>query len=160
MSAERKPPTTGVKQRNQNWPMSLSVEERVSLAKDKINKIIDHVCLCIALNESNAILNYSKSISGQIGSSHAAHTFALLQNSQHRYELMRLCALWDAPGRNRESIPTVAALIDDQDVISALVRETESLWEDVRPLPHSDGIDPALQDRIWQTERQEDFPVD
>jgi len=113
------------------WPDGLAIEQRINLAKYKVKKLVDHLRHVIAIHESNKILVYSDALSKQIPQSYGAHTFNLLQDSQYRYELVRLCALWDASQPDRESIPTIVTLISDDDIRKALVKETEDHWVDL-----------------------------
>ena len=57
------------------------------------------------MHELNAVVIYSQKLSEQIPRSYAAHAFNQFQRSMHLFELVRLCAMWDGPGDDRESIP-------------------------------------------------------
>ena len=63
----------------------------------------------------------------------------------HQIEIVRLCALWDSPDLQKESIPTVIELIDDAAVIHELAEETRKHWanQPVAPDP-SEADDPEL----------------
>jgi hypothetical protein len=41
---------------------------------------------------------------------------------------VRLCAIWDGVDLDKENIPTVVALIDDEEIIEMLAEETRSHW--------------------------------
>lgn len=110
------------------WPETLQAVERVHLARTKVSLLIDQITGLLALHEANRIIVYSDRLSAQVPKSYAAHAFNVFQRSSHSYELVRLCALWDRSDQNRESIPTVVALIDHPDVIAALAADIASAW--------------------------------
>ncbi len=90
-------------------------------AAARIERLVDNFCHCIALNEANKIVVYSNVLSQQIPPSYAAHAFNVLQGSLHRFEILRLCTLWDTAAADRESIPSVVALIDSPEVLAAIL---------------------------------------
>lgn len=107
----------------------LTTQRRIDLAKRRMSRVIDHVLHSIALHESNEFVLYSDVLSSQISNSHAGHTFNLMRDSLFRYGVIRLCALWDIDkDLEYESISTVVELIDDHEVILALMRETCGQW--------------------------------
>jgi hypothetical protein len=63
-----------------------------------------------------------------------------------RFEIVRLCALWDRPypDLSRESIPTIIALIDNAEVIEALVEETRASWTGESPVDPSEEPETPL----------------
>src|SRR4051794_5585364 len=85
----------------------LPVAARITRASELAERVLDHTRLVLHLHASNHELNYSDQIGRQVPHSYAAHTFNLLRDTQLRFELLRLAALWDAPSENRESIPTL-----------------------------------------------------
>src|SRR5262245_3304366 len=104
--------------------------ERVEAAQQKTERAVDHLLQLIALHENNAVVVYSDALALQIPRSYAANAFNVFQQSLYRFEILRLCALWDRawPDLSRESIPTIVELIADSNVIDALVEETRSAW--------------------------------
>jgi hypothetical protein len=70
----------------------------------------------------------SDTLSSQIPTSRAANAFNVFQRRLHQLEIVRLCALWDRAGDERESIPSIIELIDHPDVIEALAQETLAGW--------------------------------
>ena len=62
--------------------------------------------------------------------SRAAHAFNAFHAAQHRYELVRLCALWDSADEAKENIPTMIELIDEPAVIDVLAAAVEEQWLD------------------------------
>jgi hypothetical protein len=101
----------------------LTVDKKIALAKEKMQKVLDHFLYVIELHANNAFVVYSDTLVSQIPTSFAANAFNVFQRSMHQIEIVRLCALWDSIKPNKENIPTVVALIDDQDVIAALADE-------------------------------------
>ncbi|WP_068027073.1 AbiU2 domain-containing protein [Rhodoplanes sp. Z2-YC6860] len=110
------------------WFEKLSVPERISAAKEKTQRVVDHVHYLLELHENNAIVLYSPTLSQQIPKSFAANAFNVFQQGMHQFEIVRLCALWDTAGAEKENIPSIIELIDDHDVIEALAEEMASFW--------------------------------
>ncbi len=106
----------------------LTLPERVKTAKEKTERVVDHLLYLLALHENNAIVLYSPTLSSQIPTSYAANAFNVFQRALHQFEILRLCALWDRAELDKESIPTIIELIDHNDVIESLVQETASHW--------------------------------
>src|SRR5262245_38289642 len=103
----------------------MATVERVKAAKQKTERVADHLLQLIALHENNVIVVHSDALALQIQRSYAANAFNVFQQSLYRFEIVRLCALWDRawPDLSRESIPTIVELIADANVIDALVEE-------------------------------------
>ena len=103
----------------------MSPRERADKAKLKIKHVVDRISGLLALAESNALIVYSPLLSGQIPASTAGHAFNVFQRAMHGFEIVQLCALWDRadPTLAHNSIPTVHALIDHDDVIALLVED-------------------------------------
>jgi AbiU2 len=106
----------------------VSLSDRISAAKDKTNRVVDHLLYLLELHENNAIILYSSKLSSQIPTSYAANAFNVFQRGLHQFEIVRLCALWDRAEMARENIPTIIELVDHADVIEFLVEETRSHW--------------------------------
>jgi AbiU2 len=107
---------------------NLTLPERVKTAKEKTERVVDHLLYLLALHENNAIVLYSPTLSSQIPTSYAATAFNVFQRGLHQFEILRLCALWDRAELDKESIPTIIELIDHNGVIESLVQETASHW--------------------------------
>jgi AbiU2 len=107
----------------------MSAPERVRIAKEKTERVVNHLHYLLELHENNAIVLYTPTLSQQIPTSFAANAFNVFQQSMHQFEIVRLCALWDSVNREKENIPTIIALIDRPDVIEALAQETASHWQ-------------------------------
>lgn len=106
----------------------LTIEERVTFAKEKTKKLSEHILGVLALHETNKIIFYSDTLSKQIPNSYAAHAFNLFQRTMYDHELVLICALWDKKGLDKESIPTVIELINHPEIIDLLCFETYSQW--------------------------------
>ena len=109
----------------------MEVRERVLSAKAKLNRLVDATLLVIRLRASNEIVVYSNTIAGQVPTSYGAHAFLTMQRAMYEQELIRLCALWDTASsaelaRQRDSIPAVAWLLNDRQVIDAVVEKTRA----------------------------------
>lgn len=102
----------------------LTDEQRVERAKVVTDKLVDHARGLVAMAENNAVVLYSDVLSSQIPRSFAAHAFNEMQRSMHFYFLVRLSAIWDKPSSDRESIPSVLALIEKQEVRNRFVEDT------------------------------------
>ncbi len=108
----------------------MTVPDRIKKAKEKTERVVDHLLYLLALHENNAIVVYSDTLSSQIPTSHAAHAFKAFQQGLHLFEIVRLCALWDRAEADKENIPTIVELIDHADIIEALAQETLAHWSE------------------------------
>jgi HEPN superfamily AbiU2-like protein len=106
----------------ENW----TVAERIQAAKEKTARVVDHLLYLLELHANNAHVVYSPLLSSQIPQPFAANAFNVFQRSMHQFEIVRLCALWDRAGDDKENIPTVIELIDNDLVIDTLADETRS----------------------------------
>src|SRR5262245_47123536 len=108
----------------------MTLMHRVQVAKEKTERVVDHLLYLLELHENNSIILYSPTLSSQIPTSFAANAFNVFQRALHQFEIVRLCALWDRAEEDKENIPTIVELISDPKVIDALVEETRSHWKD------------------------------
>jgi hypothetical protein len=131
---------------------NLSNAQRIELAKAKMEKVLDHFLYLLELHENNVIVVYSPTLSSQIPTSHAANSFNVFQRGMHQFEIVRLCALWDKPRREKENILTVIELIDNDSIIELLAQETRGHWAD-RP---SDQVSSGLV-AIWKRLHEKRF---
>lgn len=108
----------------------MDAKTRVDLARVKIKNVVDRISALLLISEQNALIVYSPLLAGQIPASRAGHAFNSFQHAMHGYEIVQLCALWDKPDHTlaHNSIPTVHALIDDDNVIDALVSDVSAHW--------------------------------
>jgi AbiU2 len=107
---------------------NLGSQARIDLARAKMTSVLDHFLYLLELHANNAHVVYSPLLSSQISQSFAANAFNVLQRSMHQFEIVRLCALWDPADINKQNIPTVIELIDDDSIIDTLADETRSHW--------------------------------
>lgn len=106
----------------------LSADARITRAKERAGKLVSHIASLFLMHEANSLVVYSPTLSGQIPRSRAAHAFNQFQRSMHLFEIIRLCALWDPPGEDRESIPTIIKLFNDPALLDQIARETHDRY--------------------------------
>jgi hypothetical protein len=75
---------------------------------------------------------------------HAVNAFDVFRAGLHQFEVVRLCALWDGAGDDKENIPTIIELIDLPEVIEALAQETREHWSGIGCHIMNPSEDPAL----------------
>ena len=124
---------------------NLSTADRVRLAKEKTERVVDHSLYLMELHENNAIVLYSPTLSSQIPYSRAANAFNVFQRGLHQFEIVRLCALSDRAELPRENIPTIIELIDHPEVIEALEQETLGAWRGPAGRIYNPAEDPDLR---------------
>ena len=103
-----------------------TITERIELAKTKMEKVLDHFLYVVELHANNSFVVHLSTLASRIPVSYAANAFNVFQRSMYQIAIVRLCAIWDRAGADRESIPTVVDLIDSADVIEMLAEETRS----------------------------------
>ena len=111
---------------------SWETQKRIEEAKRLTARVVEHLQYLLDIHENNAIVLYSDVLSKQVAKSYAANAFNVFREALHQIELVRVCALWDAPVLERESIPTVIELIDDEKVLDALAEQA--------PAGHHEGF--------------------
>jgi hypothetical protein len=128
----------------------MTTAERVQAAKGKTERVLDHLLYLLALHENNAIVVYSTALASQITRSDAANALRVIQEALYRFEVLRLCALWDRawPDLSGESIPTIIALIDDAKVIEALLEEVNASWRSLVDPSEYAKADDAVRDAL------------
>ena len=94
-------------------------QDRIDLSKRKVGSIVDALVTLQQVRENNELILYSDLLSKQVGKSYAAHSFNIVQACLFESEVVRVCALWDPAGgerqaRDRDSIPAVAWLVSDE----------------------------------------------
>lgn len=102
--------------------------ERLRLAKRYADSLVDHVAALFTMNAANHLIIYGDTLAKQVPPSYAAHAFNQFRQSMHLFELVRLCALWDSPAKDRESIPTVLALVDKPEIIQEAADRGRALY--------------------------------
>jgi hypothetical protein len=101
-------------------------QKRIGDAKRLVACVVDHLQYLLDIHENNAVVLYSDTLSKQIPKSNAANAFNVFREAMHQIEIVRICALWDNPVIERESILTVIELIDDQKVLDALADQARA----------------------------------
>ena len=73
----------------------------------------------------------------------------------HLFEIIRLCALWDPPGTDRESIPTIIALLNEPALLDQIARKRHDLYANqAEPAdPVSDPEHAAAFTAWWKHDR-------
>lgn len=109
----------------------MEARSRVERARIKIKKVADRISALLLVAEQNALIVYSPQLAGQIPPSSAGHAFNSFQRAMHGYEIVQLCSFWDMPRAElaENGIPTVFALIDDDDVVRELCDDVRNLWK-------------------------------
>jgi hypothetical protein len=121
-------------------------EERIKLAKTRADRLVDHLAALLLMHEANAIVLYSPALASQIPQSFAAHAFNQFQRSMHLFEILRTCALWDAPSEDRESIPTILKLVSEPEIIDSLVEDAYRYFsEQLEPRDLTPSDDPEIE---------------
>ncbi|MEL7178392.1 MAG: hypothetical protein AAFN63_01035 [Pseudomonadota bacterium] len=130
-----------------------SDQERIERAKDLADRLVDHTRGLLALSENNKVVLYSDMLSSQIPRSFAANAFNDLQRSMQFYFLVRLSAIWDKASPDRESIPTVIALLGKPEVADWFVNETYQYHLNMAPPrelnPTTDPAEQRLRAEYW-----------
>jgi hypothetical protein len=106
------------------WPDRLPDADRITLARARTDKLVDHVRSLFLMHETNQIVAYSPLLTAQIPRSYAGHAFAQFQKSMLLFEIVRLCAIWDGKGSDRASLATIVALYDTPEIRSRIEQET------------------------------------
>ena len=138
----------------------MSKAERIELAKAKMERVLDHFLYVVELHANNSFVVYSGTLASQIQQSFAANAFAVFQRSMHQIEIVRLCAIWDSADPDKENIPTVVELIDDDDMVDALADENRGHWGEIEGnifIDHSD--DPEIAEVVRQAVRRSNREV-
>lgn len=92
-----------------------SPQERVGLAKDRLDHITIRLQNTYRLREAHSWWN-GPNLREQIPESAAASAYNTTLNAIFRSYLIDLSALWDAASSDKQSIPSVAALLDSENV--------------------------------------------
>ncbi len=130
--------------------LKMSTDERVALAKEKTDRLVGRTRNLLRQRASNEIVMYSDAISKQVGRSYAAHAYESLKRTMFEHELVSLCALWDSARnekavRDRDSVPAVVRLIDDDFVVRALMSEYYDQNSGLPELPSEPDWDDATR---------------
>jgi hypothetical protein len=110
-------------------------DERIARASARAHRLVDHIATLFLMHESNTLVIYSPKMSAQIPRPFAAHAFNQCQRSMHLFEIIRLCALWDPPGTDRESILTIVELFNEPALVEQIARDARPLHQPKRNWP-------------------------
>ncbi|WP_226584609.1 AbiU2 domain-containing protein [Acuticoccus sediminis] len=103
----------------------------------------------IDLNEQTARVCVDDTLRNSLPTgSPAVPAFDQLRFALYWFKVIRLVSLWDPVEENSYSIPTVLRLVDDDDVIAALERETHDHFAALTPRQWNQSEDPELQAEI------------
>jgi hypothetical protein len=119
--------------------------ERFLQAQGKIQWMVEELIALIALHENNALITYSPLLSGQLPRSYAARAFNVVQESIHRYEIIRLCTFWDGVDLEKANIPTVIELVADRSVSGQAAKRMEDHFGNMGFSIANPHPDPAFQ---------------
>ena len=108
----------------------MSPDDRFEMANSKLERALDRLLQAIAMVEHNRVVLFSDILSKQIPRSRAANAFNLFREMLHRQEVVSVCALWDSVDLDKFNIPTIVALVDNEDVQKLLHQKIYSSWAD------------------------------
>ena len=91
-----------------------------------MQRVLDHFLYLLELHANNSFAVFSPVLASQIPYFYAANAFKVFQRSMYQIEIVRLCALWDSVDLDKENIPTIVKLIDDDEIIEMLAEEARS----------------------------------
>jgi hypothetical protein len=123
---------------------NITKAKRIELAKVTMERVLDHFLYVLELHANNYFVIYTDTLSRQIPTSFAANAFKVFQRGMYQIEIVRLCALWDRPEKEKENITTVVELIDHEQIIEALAEETRGQWANHPPSLLNPAPDPEL----------------
>lgn len=129
-------------------------QKRIADAKRITARVVDHIQYLLDIHENNVVVLYSDTLSKQIPKSYAANAFNIFREAMHQIEVVRICALWDQPSLDRESILTVIELIDDEKVIEALVEQARTGLPEEAGKQRAERAVTSLKDAIKSAREQ------
>jgi hypothetical protein len=141
--------------RFEGWLGKLSAGDRIRLAQERADNLVGHTTTLFLMHEANALVVYSPKLAEQIPRSHAAHAFNQFRSSMHLFEIIRLCALWDPPGTERESIPTIVQFFNAPAIVDQMARDRHDRYAN-QAEPADLGSDPeyaAAYREAWKKDR-------
>lgn len=133
--------------------LALPQELRLRLAKTRTEKLVGHVLALFQMHEANAIALYSSTLVDQIPRSYAARAFRQFQQSMYLHELVRLAAIWDGIGTDRQSVPTIVHLYNDPAIVDQRVEAQHAYFAAMAP-PQFDDPAMAWAAEAWEAERR------
>jgi hypothetical protein len=104
------------------WVKGLPADERLTHARETLERINNIAHFLNALHETNQIVVNTDTLRKQVDVSYAANAYNNFHRALQEIEVVRLCSLWDRGEKDAFSIPTVIDLIDNDDVIAFMSR--------------------------------------
>ena len=129
----------------EKWISSLTTIERVDKAKEKLDRLVDDLLNLLQIHTNNEVVTYSPKLASQIPTSRAALAFNAIQYALHRFELIRVCAVWDSADPYKDNLATIVGLVDDPAVTKIVSDETASHWANLEGAMFSPSDDPDLR---------------
>lgn len=132
----------------------MSVSERIHLAERKLDRLDAHLARLIQSNANINMLVLSGRIASQIPESFAAHAYNSLQNDLVHYEVGRVVSIWDDVDYEKDSFPTIFAILDGASVCRQVYRN--QLRDEIRTShgPYIIGAENLDSDVVRNLERQ------
>jgi len=105
------------------------LHEKTKKAQIRLDRVLDHLLNLIQVHEINKGIHDPNRLLPSLKSQPALAAFRTLRTGFIQYEMIRLAALWDSDNTDEyESVPTVASLVEDQQVRSQLMDIEASFW--------------------------------
>jgi hypothetical protein len=82
--------------------------ERITRARARAHRLVDHIATLLLMHESNILIIHSPKMSAQIPRSFAADAFDQFQRSMHLFEIIRLGALGTRLVRTEKASPRLS----------------------------------------------------
>jgi hypothetical protein len=102
---------------------SRSAEERIAIAKEKVEQCLDQVVEAQALRIHADTLVFGDHVRGQIPVSRAGHAYNDLARVLVEAVLLSVVRLWDTPNDHEANLQTIFGLIDDSTVRNLLIKQ-------------------------------------
>lgn len=126
-------------------------EERLSICQKRIASISNRLRNAIHLNEMCEIVIFSDTLSKQIPTSYAGHSFSLFQRTLIQQQSLMLCTLWDHASDDRMSFPAIKSLIDDE-VVSLAYRRSYDHWYSSAQISFGPGYEKLSAEELEKEE--------
>ncbi len=107
----------------EKWIRRLTAEERLEIARQRIEQMVLHLKSAIYQYENNRIFVLDEEFDRRVPTSYARHAFHLTRLMLQKALVLQVCKLWDSAASDRDSLPTVAALLKDPAVLDACREE-------------------------------------
>jgi hypothetical protein len=138
--------------RFEKWLAGLSVDQRIDYASSKLDHIEQNLRVSIFLYENNKIFVFDDEFDNRVPTSYARHTFHIVRQTLVKSHFLQVCKLWDKADVNRDSLPTVAALIHDDAVLAR--QEQRQIERNTNRHSHFSGPSDAVAWMIEESEKR------